>query len=78
MLNSVIESPVSGPVTAPPPPSSGFAPQTRLGFTSGDQWEPAIAADRFGHIYVLYPQYLGVPGCNDCYSPTMILQISND
>jgi len=78
VLNSVIESPVSGPVTAPPPPSSGFAPQTRLGFTSGDQWEPAIAADRFGHIYVLYPQYLGVPGCSDCYSPTMILQISND
>ena len=57
---------------------SRFSPQTRLGFTSGDQWEPAIAADRFGHIYVLYPQYQGVPGCPECHSPTMILQISND
>jgi hypothetical protein len=56
----------------------GFAPQTRLGFTAGDQWEPAIAADRFGHVYVLYPQYGGVPGCDDCFSPTMILQISSD
>ena len=34
-----------------------------MGFTTGDQWEPAIAADRFNHVYVLYPQYLGVPGC---------------
>jgi hypothetical protein len=33
---------------------SGFAPQTRLGYP-GDQWEPAIAADRYGHVYVLYP-----------------------
>jgi hypothetical protein len=64
--------------SAPPPPSSGFAPQTRLGFTTGDQWEPAIAADRFGHVYVLYPQYEGVPGCPECFSPTMILQVSSD
>jgi hypothetical protein len=57
---------------------TGFAPQTRLGYTTGDQWEPAIAADRFGHIYMLYPQYGGVPGCQTCPSPTMILQVSND
>jgi len=43
-----------------------FTPQTRLGFDVGDQWEPAIAADRFGHVYMLYPQYGGVPGCADC------------
>lgn len=58
--------------------AAGFAPQTRLGYTSGDQWEPSIAADRFGHVYVLYPQYLGVPGCPACPSPTMILQVSGD
>ncbi len=40
-------------------PQGGFTPQARLGFTSGDQWEPAIAADRFGHVYMLYPQYEG-------------------
>jgi hypothetical protein len=57
----------------------GFTPQTRLGLTTaGDQWEPAIAADRYGHVYVLYPQYKEVPGCPTCASPTMILQISQD
>ncbi len=67
---------LAGPAIAAPAP--GFAPQVRVGFTVGDQWEPAIAADRFGHVYVLYPQYLGVPGCPDCPSPTMILQMSSD
>ncbi len=57
---------------------SGFTPQTRLGFHVNNEWEPAIAADRFGHVYMIYPQYGGVPGCATCYSPTMILQISND
>jgi len=57
---------------------SGFTTQTRLGFTAGDQWEPAIAADGSGHVYVLYPQYGGVPGCPSCPSPTMILQTSAD
>jgi hypothetical protein len=55
-----------------------FAPQTRLGFTTGDQWEPAIAADRSGHIYVLYPQLKGTPGCTDCSNATMILLVSSD
>jgi hypothetical protein len=44
----------------------------------GDQWEPALAADDFGHIYLLYAQYGGVPGCEACASPTQILQVSND
>lgn len=80
----VVEPAVAGAsagagVAAPAVPASGkFSPQVRLGFTSGDQWEPAIAADRFGHVYVLYAQYLGVPGCTVCLSPTQILQVSND
>ena len=56
---------------------SGFLPQTRVGHIVGDQWEPAVAADGFGHVYVLYPQYLTVPNCNDCPVPTMILVVSN-
>src|SRR5215813_10183159 len=60
------------------PKTTGFASQTRLGFTAGDQWEPAIAADNSGHVYILYPQYGGVPGCPACPSPTMILQTSSD
>jgi hypothetical protein len=78
VLPAVAAAAPAGPVSAPPAPGRGFSPQVRLGYTTGDQWEPAIAADRFGHVYVLYPQYLGVPGCPDCPSPTMILQVSAD
>jgi hypothetical protein len=70
-------SPFNAAIALPAPPG-GFTPQLRLGFTSGDQWEPAIAADRFGHVYMLYAQYEGVPGCETCSNPTQILQISND
>ena len=55
-----------------------FSTQARLGFTEGDQWEPAIAADGFGHVYVLYPQYGIVPGCRNCALPSMTLVVSED
>lgn len=58
--------------------SNGFVPQKRVGFNLGDQWEPAVAADGYGHVYVLYPQYSVVPGCSDCPLPSMILAVSND
>jgi len=57
---------------------SGFAPQRRVGYTSGDQWEPAMAADGRGHIYVLYPQYGAVPDCATCTAPTIALMVSSD
>lgn len=56
----------------------GFAPQRRMGFTSGDQWEPSVAADGYGHVYILYPQYVSVPDCTNCAVPSMILQTSRD
>ena len=65
-------------IAAPPVTTGGFTPQARRGFTVGDQWEPAIAADALGTVYILYPQYFGVPGCPSCPSPTMILQVSRD
>jgi hypothetical protein len=60
-----------------------FQGQTRVGFTVGDQWEPSIAADRFGHVYILIPQYTTpsqptIPGCPTCPSPTVFLVVSND
>src|SRR5688572_14412712 len=70
-------SPIQPASVAPAGPS-GFTPQTRLGFHADNEWEPAIAADRFGHIYMLYAQYGGVPGCPTCSNPTQVLQISND
>jgi len=78
VLRSVVEAPAFQPAAAPAPGGSGFSPQVRLGFQNGDQWEPAIAADRYGHVYMLYPQYFGVPGCDECPNPTMTLQISSD
>ena len=57
---------------------SEFAPQKRLGYHTGDQWEPAIAADGRGHVYVLYPQYGAVPDCPTCTAPSVALIISND
>src|SRR6516165_5163388 len=57
---------------------SAFTPQIRLGYRVGDQWEPAIAADGRGHVYVLYPQYGTTPGCDACTSPSMNLLVSDD
>ena len=62
---------------------SSFQPQTRVGFTVGDQWEPSIAADRYGHVYILVPQYTNdtqatIPGCSSCPSPTMFLNSAQD
>ena len=76
--SAVVASSADQPAVVPGPGPSGFTPQTRLGFHVGDQWEPAIAADGSGSVYVLYPQYEGVPGCPACASPTAVLQVSRD
>jgi hypothetical protein len=58
--------------------NAGFLSQSRVGFSVGDQWEPAIAADAYQHVYVLYPQYGTVPGCPGCFEPTMVLVVSDN
>jgi hypothetical protein len=55
-----------------------FSPQRRVGYTTGDQWEPALAADGHGHIYILFPQYGQIRDCRVCAIPTMSLLVSND
>lgn len=59
--------------------AGNFTPQTRLGFPAGDDWEPALAADRYGHVYVLYKHYdvSGQTSCNSC-ALHVLLQVSND
>jgi len=57
---------------------TNFSPQRRVGYGTGDQWEPALAADGHGHIYILFPQYGSVSGCPGCASPTMALLVSGD
>jgi hypothetical protein len=57
---------------------SGFSGPNRVGYGTGDQWEPALSADGRGHIYLLFPQYGAVRGCPECTAPTIALQVSND
>jgi hypothetical protein len=47
---------------------------------TGDDWEPAIAADPNGpFVYVLHNRYGGEPACrNGCPDPAMILHVSRD
>jgi hypothetical protein len=58
--------------------SPQFSGQKRVGLTRGDQWEPSVAADGSGRIYVLYPNYGRVPDCEACHVPTMLLVASDD
>jgi hypothetical protein len=58
--------------------NANFTPQRRVGYTTGDQWEPALAADGHGHIYILFPQYGAVSDCPACTVPTIALLVSND
>jgi hypothetical protein len=55
-----------------------FSFPVQLGFFAGDDWEPAIAADRFGHVYALWTHYGDDPLCDGCASPHMELQVSSD
>jgi hypothetical protein len=57
---------------------SNFTSPRRVGYNSGDQWEPALAADGHGHIYILFPQYGAVSDCPACTAPTIALLVSND
>ena len=53
-------------------------PPHRVGYTNGDQWEPALAADGHGHVYIFFPQYGAVTNCPACTTPTLALLISDD
>lgn len=61
-------------IAASPAPSA----PVRLGFRSGDDWEPSIAADRYGHVYALWNHYGDDPSCATCPSPHMELQVSSN
>ncbi len=55
-----------------------FTGPVRLGYTAGDDWEPAIAADQRGHVYVVWTHYGDDPACSGCPSPHTELQVSAD
>jgi hypothetical protein len=73
------------PAAAAPTPI--FTSAVRMGFEHGDDWEPAIAADRSGHVYATWSHYIGYagadtgdpdPSCPTCASPHTVLQVSSD
>ncbi|HEX9134274.1 MAG TPA: sialidase family protein, partial [Ktedonobacteraceae bacterium] len=59
--------------------ATGFSTQARLGFPAGNDWEPALAADRYGHVYALYKHYdvTGQTSCSSC-ALHVLLQVSGD
>jgi hypothetical protein len=59
-------------------PGDPFSTPVRLGYASGDDWEPSLAADRLGHVYAMWNHYGDDPACPACPSPHMELQVSSD
>src|SRR3954452_24079081 len=74
------------PAAAAPAPS--FSAPVRLGFQQGDDWEPAIDADRQGHVYAAWSHYTDFggngsgeadPSCPTCGSQhTIFLSSTNE
>jgi hypothetical protein len=60
-------------------PAPGWAGE-RIVNETGDDWEPATAADpNAPFVYILHNRYGGEPACrNDCPDPAMILHVSKD
>ena len=69
------------------PPGPTFSFPTQIGFAGGDDWEPSIAADRLGHVYLMWTHYVDYagggagdvdPSCPTCPSPHMVVRVSSD
>jgi hypothetical protein len=60
-------------------PAPGWAGE-RLVNATGDDWEPAVAADpNAPYVYILHNRYGGEPACKQgCPDPAMILHVSKD
>ena len=49
-----------------------------IGFVKGDDWEPDVAADGRGNVYVAWAHFGDVPGCDTCPGTTAMIEISHD
>lgn len=49
-----------------------------IGYKQGDDWEPAVASDKRGDVYVIWAHFGGVPTCPKCGSPSALMEISRD
>jgi hypothetical protein len=43
-----------------------------------DDWEPTVAADRFGHVYWMTTRYSGRRACGKCPQPALVYKVSKD
>jgi hypothetical protein len=77
LIVALAPSLVSASHGAPSP--TVFTTQARVGFPLGNNWEPALATDRYGHVYVFYKNYdvAGQTSCASC-DRHLLLQISSD
>src|SRR5207245_359798 len=55
-----------------------FSKPLVIGFAAGDDWEPDVAADGSGNVYVAWGHFGGVPGCGTCSSPAAMIEVSHD
>lgn len=59
-------------LTAQAAVAPGFSAPIRIGPAAGDDWEPAVAADRSGHVFVAWKHYdvAGAAPLTGCGDPT--------
>ncbi len=55
-----------------------FSTPQVIGFVKGDDWEPDVAADGRGNVYVAWAHFGDVRGCDTCSDPAALLQVSRD
>ena len=55
-----------------------FSAPLVIGWAAGDDWEPDVAADASGNVYVAWAHYGSVPGCSTCSSPAAMIEVSHD
>jgi hypothetical protein len=58
--------------------AGGWTAPVMLGYPGGDDWEPAIAADGAGHVYVLWKHYSVGTDCGAACDRKETLQTSSD
>src|SRR3989475_6993795 len=55
-----------------------FSKPLVIGFAAGDDWEPDVAADGSGNVYVAWGHFGGGPGCGTCSRPAPVSEGSDE
>ena len=55
-----------------------FSTPQVIGFAAGDDWEPDVASDGRGNVYVAWAHFGDVPGCDTCPGTTAMIQVSHN